>query len=460
MPHVLAFDLGTTHFKAAVFDDAGRTMATASVPTPITRPRPGWVEIHPPAFKEALIGLTQDMRDKVPGSLEGVAGISFASQANSFLLLDQRDHPLTPIIVWSDQRACQADFGLDSSAPTTSRYEQTGIPVSGHLFAPAKLRWLRQHQPDPWSQARRFCLISDYLSLWLTGRHVTEAGLAGLTGIVDIHQPGWIDSATTRIGLPDDAWPKVLRAGDKIGQIRGDTASQLGVPATCAVINGCLDQYAGAVGAGNVIPGGVSETTGTVLATVRCADRFETQLFDRGIFQGPGVVAGHYFQMCFGDTSANLLEKYRAQLPGTPDYETLSRWAREAGGSAGLRLGQVDSSDSPPSFPGRQPHHTRGNEVYAIFEAVARALKEQVAQLTGGEALPSVIRSVGGAARSDLWLTIKADITGIPVSPVECIEPTCMGSAVLAASRLATRSIDEIARLWVRQRELVRPVRI
>jgi xylulokinase len=41
------------------------------------------------------------------------------------------------------------------------------------------------------------------------------------------------------------------------------------------------------------------------------------------------------------------------------------------------------------------------------------------------------LRAIGGGAKSELWLQLKADITGIPVAAPEVTEAAGMGAAVL-----------------------------
>ena len=113
-----------------------------------------------------------------------------------------------------------------------------------HQFAIAKLLWLREHQPDIWARGRRLCFISDFLTYWLTGKHVTEAGAAGLTGLVDIRSLRWIAPTLERIGLPADWLPEIRRAGVDLGALAPSTASELGLPVSCRFVVGCLDQYA------------------------------------------------------------------------------------------------------------------------------------------------------------------------------------------------------------------------
>ena len=81
--------------------------------------------------------------------------------------------------------------------------------------------------------------------------------------------------------------PAVERAGTMLGTLEPTAAAAFGLPQDCRFVVGCLDQYAGAIGTGTVEPGRMCETTGTVLAAVRCADALADDP-PPGVFQGPG----------------------------------------------------------------------------------------------------------------------------------------------------------------------------
>jgi len=451
MSHILTFDLGTTYFKVCLFDDTGRLIAVRRTAPPIVQFKDERCELPTEGFRQVLTEVVLDLGRSVKDGLSDVVAISFATQANSFVLLDDQDQPLTPIIMWPDNRACPTEPLIDELSHMDGFYQTTGIPQMSGQFMPAKLLWLKKHEPGVWSRAKRVCLISDYLTLWMTGQHVTEAGTAGLTGLMNIHKVQWWPEACQRISIPDAWLPKVTRAGTDIGQVNQEIAEVWGLPPGCRFVVGCLDQYAGAIGAGNVLPGGVSETTGTVLATVRSADRFDPNTLN-GIFQGPGHDAQTWYQMVFGDTSANLLAAYRNSLPGWPGFEALCDLASKIPpGCNGLRVGGSDPPGIDPVFVGLTEQHTTGHHVRAILEAVAYALEEQLNTLCGGDR-PALIRSVGGAARSDLWLQIKADVLGLTVQATACSEPTSLGAAIIAAANLLNVSITTIAGRWVRLR--------
>src|SRR5262249_23711563 len=150
------------------------------------------------------------------------------------------------------------------------------------------LRW-RQTNPQLLEQTRRLCFLSDLFTLWMTGEHATEGGVAGISGAMDVKAFAWWDEMLARVGIQSEQMPRIVRAGSDLGTIKDDVATELGLPRSSRFIVGSLDQYAGAIGTGTTEPRRVCETTGTVLAAVRCSDRFEDR---REVFQGPAFRDG------------------------------------------------------------------------------------------------------------------------------------------------------------------------
>ncbi len=374
MTKILAIDLGTTFFKFALFDRAGRLCDSHQMAPPVIKPRPGWIELPADGMEETIAGGIRELGHR-SGGLTDVEAVTFATQTNSFLLLDKHCRPLTPVILWPDARAAELEEELQGYWATAAACRITGVPRLNHQFMPAKLLWLQQRRPELWRRMDRIALISDYLTLLMTGEHVTEAGAAGLTGLVDIHCCRWSADLLTRFGVDERRLPAIARAGVDLGPILPSAADRFGLPRSCRFVVGCLDQYAGAIGLGNVEPGMVSETTGTVLATVRCAEGFSERL-DPAVFQGPAFREGLYWRMVFGEVSANYLQWYRDQLPDRPEFEQLTALAEAVEpGAAGLRLrAGAGLTVAEEVFDGLTDRHGRGHAVRCILEAVAGAL--------------------------------------------------------------------------------------
>jgi xylulokinase len=456
MAHFLTFDLGTTYYKVALVDETGHMVALERVQPPQV-PYPGTLypwEVQPAEFKRALREAVSALRSRVPDRWETIVALSFASQANTFLLLEADDQPITNLILWTNQASAVSDELHAISSHPEFRMT-TGMPQFGPNLGLAKVLEISHRHAELFARARRFCYLSDYFTLWLTGRHCSEAGIAALSGALDVRTLRWWLRGHPHVLA---GWlPEVVRAGTDLGPIAGEAADELGLPAGCRFIVGCLDQYASAIGTGTVTPGGICETTGTVLAAVRLSDRFEERLAPE-VYEGPAFDLGGFFQMSFSNTSANLLGHYRDQLPGKPPFEGLIRLAASADRAGDVVIEEFKGSRFiDVAFRNVRKEHTPGQVVRAIFERVALTLANQVEHLCKPGERPAVIRSAGGAARIDLWLQIKADTLGTTFEAVDCEEPTSLGAAMLAARAVTARSMSELAREWVRVRKTFTP---
>ena len=77
--------------------------------------------------------------------------------------------------------------------------------------------------------------------------------------------------------------------------------------------------------------------------------------------------------------------------------------------------------------------HGRSHLVRALHEGNAFALRDVMQAMTSAGASPERIICVGGGARSKVLRSIRADVTGLPVSRCEDVETTARGAAILAA---------------------------
>lgn len=441
---VLAVDLGTSYFKVGLFNHRGELEVLKSTPVPTTITSDGRVELEVIAFRDCITDAVRSVA-KQAGGLHEVRAVSFATQANSFALFDAAYEPLTPFILWSDRRAKDEQSVLSKLVNLPEFYETTGVVDLNHLFLPAKLSWLRRHEPRLTYKTARIAHLSDYLSWWLSGHWSTEAAVAGLTGLANIHSLEWSPAALSVAEIDVQQLPRIVRAGTSAGKVLSEVARAWGLPQHCEFVAGCLDQFASAIGARNTDPGKISETTGTVMATIRCSSSFDRSL-KGNVFQGPGFRKGLYYQMLFSELSAGLLERYRnTRVPNLTFAQLDQMAATIPPGSEGLTA-RADAfhHSLDECFEGRAANHTPAHETRAILEAVANELARQVRALTGG-VTPERVFAGGGASRSELWLRIKSEAVGCPVVPVDCDETACRGAAWLALSTINGTSVEQLA---------------
>jgi xylulokinase len=171
----LGLDLGTSAVKATLIDDEQAVVGSSSAPLEVSRPQPGWSEQNPRDWIAAAEQALDALRAERADAFAAVRGIGLSGQMHGATLLDERDEPLRPCMLWNDTRAHAEAATLDGDA----RFRKvTGNIVFPGFTAP-KVAWVRNHEPRLFERIRRVLLPKDYLRLWRIGGPVVVAGGAG-----------------------------------------------------------------------------------------------------------------------------------------------------------------------------------------------------------------------------------------------------------------------------------------
>ena len=106
------------------------------------------MELPVHAFGNTIIRGVAELRSRIGGHLGDVAAVTFATQTNSFVLLDSENRPLIPLILWPDRRAAQLDAEVRSRCDIPEFPAMTGLPQINFQCMPAKLLWLQNESPE------------------------------------------------------------------------------------------------------------------------------------------------------------------------------------------------------------------------------------------------------------------------------------------------------------------------
>lgn len=464
MPHYLTFDIGTTALKTALVDDAGRLLNVHTAEYTFESPHPDWAEMAPERYWNAAIEGTRAVFEASGADRQDLVAVGFSSQGQTFVPVDRSGAILHNAIVWTDKRA--ASVAADWEANWLSRDEYARI--SGYPWVPSeltvfKLAWMAENAPEA-HRAWRFLLLPDFLIYRMTGETATDPVTAQSTGMFDIQTGDWEPRLLSAAGVTREQLPQVLPCGTPTGRMLTRPAEELGVPVGVPVCVGANDQIVGAVGAGNVRPGVVSETTGTALAAVATT---RDVLKDTRMCVGRHAVPGMWFAMPFATTSAIVLKWFRDLCFPDEDYDTFLSGVEDiAAGSDGLTVLPHFSGTASPSFnpevrgaiTGLTLAHTRLHIARAIMESCCCELRECLDLIRASGRSMQSVRSLGGAARSDLWLQMKADMIGIPVERPLYSDAASLGAAMLAAAGTGRfSSIYEASDEWYRSARRFEP---
>ena len=460
----LTFDLGTTGLKTALVSDAGQMLAVHTVEYTAHAPQPDWMEMSPEVYWQAAVEGTQAIFRRWGGDPSSLAGIGFSSQGQTFVPVDRAGHPLYNAIVWLDNRGQEIAEAWEKSWLSREKYRR----ISGYPWLPAnltvfKVAWLAQHKAEA-LRAWKFLCVADYLVYRLTGEAATDFVTARMNGFFSLETGTWEPQLVEAAGITRDQLPTVLPPGTVAGILRHEAATTLGLPAGVPVTVGANDQLVGAVGAGNVCPGVITEMTGTALALIATTPAL---LDDWRIAVGKHAVPGMSYAMTFATTSAVVLKWFRDLCAPGQDYDKFLEGVEVVPpGCDGLSVLPHFMGTSMPFF---DPHvrggfigltlgHTRAHLARAIMESCACLLQECIDPITDHGLPVQTVRSLGGAARSNLWLQMKADLLGIPVERPACADAASLGAAMLTAVGTGQfSSVAEAAESWYRSERIFEP---
>lgn len=427
---VAGLDLGTTFFKVGLYDRTGRCRGLGRRAFEKDRTESGHCEVPVERFYQILKGALDDAVAAGGCERSDIKGVSYASQANSFLLLDEHDEPLTPIIVWQDGRADPAPEHIQAFWNQQHVLDATGLGLFGPKWMVAKLDWFGRERPEIWSRCRKVVTLSDFLAFLVTGRHIGDSGTASLLGLWDLPGQSYYDPALELLGLAEEQLPELHRPGSFTLPVDASCCAWLGLRPDVSFTVGGLDHHTAALGAGigNVAP--VSVSFGTSLVCFRCMDNYAPGI---GCCMGPLTDGEGFYQISFCSPGTSVLDGYKHEYADQISYEELLHSAQDIKpGADGL---SADITDGVLRFSGQRESHGRGDYVRAIMELTGRNTASLIDDLRMDDAFREhpVILAVGGGARSELWMRVISDVSGIEVIRACPPDAASKGAAMLSA---------------------------
>lgn len=452
---ILTFDLGTTSVKTCIFGQELRILGSSTLEYQLLTPAPGIVELPPQVYWDTICrGIAEAARD-ARVDLKQIKAIAISTQGETLIPVDRDGNVLHNALVWLDERAHGEAAAISEHFDAETFYAHTGVPECTGYCPVSKLLWFRRNRPEIYGKTYKFLLLEDFIIQRLTGRFVTEKSLLCTTGYYDIIADDYWNEMLDAAGLDREKLPEALECGTVVGPVLPAVAEALGLSTEAVVITAAMDQTAAAVGAGNLAPGVVTETTGTAMCIGATADHPDMHhpariCVYRHIYPGKYLLlptcmtAGMVFKW-FKDSFCQE-EARKAAETGVSVYDLLGDQAGQvAPGANGLILlpyftGVIQPDNDPNArgvFFGVGLDTKKPEFVRAIFEGIAYMLRENLAliEIVDGQKVTAV-RSLGGGSRSQIWRQIKADVCGVEISSMTEAECTSLGAAILAAVAL------------------------
>jgi len=433
--YFIGVDVGTSESKGVITDLNGHILNTQKQTHALQVPRPGWAEHDPVSvWWKDVCDIIHRLISVTGVSPSEIAAVGCSAVSCGLVAADENDEPLRPAILYGiDTRSTEEIAEIKQYFGEKKLLEVCGEQPSVDSYGP-KLLWLRRHEPEIFTKAKRFTFAQGYINLRLTGRNVIDSySVFFSTPLYNFTAKNWdADMCRYIIGDRDlSCLPDILPPASVIGQITARAARETGLREGTPVVCGTTDAGAEALSVGISEPGDTMVMYGSSLFLNHVTPTLITK--DNPLWKA---------QFLFGDSGC--------VLAGMATTGSLTRWLRdnfcgdllskeETEGANAYDLLFAEANTVPPGSDGvtvlpyfageRMPimdadakgmvfglslGHTRAHVLRAALEGVGYGLRQNLDILRKMGLSIGTVTAVGGGTKSPEWMQIMSDITGCP----------------------------------------------
>ena len=446
--YLLGIDIGTASSKGVLCTTDGAVVDQAQRPHRLSLPRPGWAEHDADAVWWAdVVALIHEL---LPDRPEQVAAVCFSGIGPCVLLTDADGRPLRPAILYGvDTRSVPLAEAIQSELGGPDVVlDRCGSVLSAQSGGP-KLAWVREHEPEVWSAARRFLMAHTYVVHRLTGEYVLDhLSASQCAPLYDRRErawiPEWAEQLVPGLPLPDVRWP-----GEVAGRVTSEAAAETGLAVGTTVAVGTIDAWAEAESVDVRHPGDLMVMYGSTMFFIGMTPE---PLLAPPLWSTPGNHPQRHLLAAGMASSGSVTEWFRG-IAGDVEFETLVAEAADvpAGANGLLALPYFAGERTPVTDPdargvlaGLTLRHTRGDVYRALLESTAFAVRHNLEAIRDAGFTPTRLVAIGGGTASPLWPQLVSDVLDRPQELPRERSGASFGDAKLAAEAVGAAEPDTV----------------
>ncbi len=436
--YYIGVDLGTTNIKAAVYTAEMKLVDRQSFPVEYIREN-GHVEFDADLYCRNIEALIARLisENRIPAA--EVSQITFTGQAESLVTLDAAGNTLMNAISWMDERSTEECELLSAQFPHEEIEATTGQMAVLPTWPATKILWLKKNRPEVYGQAATYFLLKDFIVFRLTGKRLSDMSIATFSFYFDIYEKKYWTKMLQAIGVSEAQLPALAEPLSVAGPLTEAAAQKMGLTPAARVNIGTLDHFTGMVGTGNVTRGGMTLSTGTVMALTTMAE--EPCPRNSGIAMHYGFLPDTHIMLPVAESGGVSLEWFHRTCMNGISYDEMNRVLLERKLPnkliflpflVGTNSPEFDT-DASGLFYGLRQEHDVYDMACAVMEGVAFMLRKNCEAIQKNGTKIAHIIATGGGSKSPVWCQLQADITGLPVVIPQEKEAACLGAALIGA---------------------------
>ena len=453
--YTIGTDIGTSSTKSIIMDREGSILSENTEEYEILCPKPAWAEQDASVWEKAVYNTIRGTISEASIDPKQIGGVYISGLfAGSGVPVDAKNNPVRNAIIWMDRRAEYEQILIEKKIGSERLFSISGNRNDAY-FGYAKILWIKHNEPEIWKKIRMFLPSNSYMVYKLTGKiTIDHTAAANVGGIYDMSEHRWSNEMMVKMDIPVSMMPTdFFLPTDIVGGITSEASVRTGLPKGVPICAGGTDCLSSTLATGAMNPGDQVAVIGTSINWGVLHRDFPK---NQRCVTMPYILDTKTMYYTYGGaTTAGALTKwlkdeiyqFSKDASGTispADYDSLSNEASQLSpGSDGLivlpyfmgtRTPLWDSNAKGTIF-GLTLHHKRAHLFRAFLESVAFSLRDIIdsSDIVKTETGKCVI--TGGTVRSNLWMQIIADVTGLKIYRTKQDMQAPFANAVVAAVR-------------------------
>ncbi len=475
--YLLGIDVGTQGTKAVLFDDQGRSLASAVRRSRLHQPVAGMVEEDPDYQFTTVCQCIKACVTQAGIDPVKLAAIGIDGQMAGILGIGADGRAVTPYDSWLDTR-CSPYIERMQEQAGDEIIRKTGGPASFN-HGP-KILWWKHERHEVYDRIASFIQPGGYAVMRLCGLDASQAfvdkSYLHFSGFADNVRGCWDASLCRQFDIPLEKLPRIVDPHCVMGVVKEGMARRCGIAAGIPVIAGCGDTAASFLACGATREGICVDVAGTASVFAATTRQYKADVGHRTLGWGQSASPGLWHPYAYINGGGMNLEWFAREMTQLgksatdKSLATLNQLASRIVPAAADPLfvphlgGRV--SPSQPllrgSWAGLTWSHTAAHLYRAVLEGVALeyCVYRDVLLAVNPELNMREVRITGGGEKSLLWNQIKADALQVSVVQINRHEGAPMGAALLAGYGVGLwKNLDTAATRWLQTGERFRPQR-
>lgn len=444
----IGIDIGTQGTKAVLCDVDGQILETAFVSSKLIYEDAVTVYEDAEDMFSSVLTVIGEVASRVGEKSKQIRAIGIDAQMAGIMGIKKDFSAATPYDSWLDMRCSKYTDLLERTVG------EEAIEYSGgqfiHAHAP-KILWWKNERPDEYKEIEKFVQPNGYVAGRLCGLSSDEAFMDYTFLHFNIFSDNknccFREEMLEQFGIAKEKMPKIVSPETIVGEILPEIGARCHLPEGVKVIAGCGDTAASSLGAGITRAGLAYDVAGTASVFACCTDQFAPDTKKKTILFSRSVCEGLYLPLAY-ISGGGLCLRWYSNLTGQSLDELNRLVDPTVVGETPIFLPHFSGRTCPlddqvsGAFLGLNSRMQTGDLYRSILEGIAFEYRSywDIMHDNGCVTDNTVVRGVGGGAKSAEFSQIKADVLGLTYTVPGKVDSAPVAMALLAAHAIGART--------------------